>query len=354
MIKAYYKKHVLEFKRPAKTSRNTLTKKPTYFLVIRDLENDVMGIGECSTIAGLSPDPEKNYETKLRELCAKINFQDNTDVSIELEDYPSIKFGYEIAKLDFANGGKRIIFDTPFSKSSTPIPINGLVWMGEYDFMKKQVIEKIEQGFRCIKIKIGAIGFEEEYRLLKMIRQDFGEQDLELRVDANGAFSPVEAENVLTRLEELKIHSIEQPIAARQWQEMSKLCKSSPIPIALDEELIGINKLDGKAEVLDAIKPHYIILKPSLIGGLEPSQDWISLAEKNEIGWWTTSALESNIGLNAIAQWASTYELKLPQGLGTGQLYTNNINGPLVVNAGVLSYDATKEWDFSNVAGFNG
>ena len=249
------------------------------------------------------------------------------------------------AILDFQNGGKREIFKTDFYNSSEKISINGLVWMGTPDFMRKQIVEKLENGFDTIKLKIGAIDFAEELKLLAFIRKQFSEDKITIRVDANGAFSPKQAIEKLKMLSEFNIHSIEQPIKDGQEQLMAELCEKNIIPIALDEELI---KNSGKENyLLETIKPQYIILKPSLMGGISGSLKWIKTAENLNINWWMTSALESNIGLNAICQLASKLKNPLPQGLGTGKLYTNNFESPLTVEMGQIFYDANKKWDLN-------
>ena len=237
------------------------------------------------------------------------------------------------------------LFPSGFSSGLNTIPINGLIWMGNEAFMKKQIQEKIEAGFRCIKMKIGAIDFEAELNLLKSIRKEFSEVDIELRVDANGAFNPSEALEKLKRLSDFKLHSIEQPIKQGQIEEMAVLCKKTPLPIALDEELIGVFSMTDKQNLLETIKPQFIILKPTLVGGFKGSEEWIEQANSLNIGWWITSALESNIGLNAIAQWTYTLNSKLPQGLGTGSLYTNNFDSPLTIQNGALQYDVAKSWN---------
>jgi len=252
-------------------------------------------------------------------------------------DFPSIKFGIETALLDLSNGGDGIIFKNAFSRGEQKIPINGLVWMGDEKFMKEQIEQKLKEGFTTIKMKIGAIGIEKELEILRTIRSNYTADQIVLRVDANGAFKSQEAPAVLARLAELKVHSIEQPIKPGQWQEMRQLCENSPISIALDEELIGIDSKKDKIDLLETIQPPYIILKPSLHGGISGTQEWINLAEERNIGWWITSALESNIGLNAICQLAGEYSIELPQGLGTGSLYTNNIPSDLEIESGMIS-----------------
>jgi len=340
MLHASYKKHTLIFKRPGGTSRGVLSTKDSWFIKVWHGEgSDIVGIGECSIINGLSPDPVERLEEKLKELVSNIN----NYFEVDLSEFPSISFGLETALLDLASGGKRILFPSSFTNGEKSIPINGLIWMGAFDFMRQQIIEKLEAGFDCIKLKIGAIDFKQELQLLKMIRKDFSENELELRVDANGAFKPEEALEKLKQLSDYRIHSIEQPIRQNQWQEMAALCEQSPIDIALDEELIGLD--DAMIpEMLDAVQPQYIILKPSLVGGFKRSELFIENAEKRNIGWWVTSALESNIGLNAIAQWTATLNNTMPQGLGTGQLFTNNIDSPLEIINANLKYNPKASW----------
>lgn len=327
----------LYFKKPVKTSRGTYTHRKSWFLCASSRYNP-MGIGECAPLPGLSCDDIPEYETVLSAICEKFNRTGIINLE-ELRPYPSILFGLETAfQHHFANS--TTLWVTRFSRRIEGIPINGLVWMGSYEDMARQVEEKLEAGFRCIKLKIGAINFDDELALLKQIRARFSAQEIELRVDANGAFSPDEAMMKLNRLAELDIHSIEQPIRAGQWEEMARLTAISPIPIALDEELIGCNTPERKRELLSFIRPQYIILKPSLHGGLHGCDEWIEEARKLQIGWWATSALESNIGLNAIAQWCSTYdwsyENMLPQGLGTGEIFTNNCERLSIVRNGHL------------------
>ncbi len=341
MLKADYKKITLIFKRPGGTSRGVLTTKDSWILSVWDTDKpEITGTGECSIIYGLSPDSMNTYEAKLDELTAHISSYHDVDLSA----YPSIRFGLETALLDLQSGGKKILFSSPFSEGKKGIPINGLVWMGNFNFMRQQIIEKLEAGYSCVKLKIGAIDFDKELELLKMIRRDFGQTELELRVDANGAFSPVNAMEKLKRLSEFHIHSIEQPVRQHQWQAMAELCRRSPIDIALDEELIGL-KDNEVATMLNTIKPKYIVLKPSLLGGLRRSEFFINQSEAQSVGWWVTSALESNIGLNAIAQWTATLNNPMPQGLGTGQLYTNNFTSPLYIDKAQLFYNPNAEWD---------
>ena len=311
-------------------------------------EHGKQGIGECGILRSLSIDDRPDYEEKLKWVCNNINVGFEKLLS-EVFDFPSIQFGLEQAFLSLQSQTPFDLFPSAFTRGEKVIPINGLVWMGDKDFMKRQIKEKLATGFSCIKMKIGAIDFETEIELLTSIRKEFGSNEIELRVDANGAFTPENALDKLKRLSELEIHSIEQPIKQGQLQEMGALCEKTPLPIALDEELIGVFSVTDKEKVLQTIQPQYIILKPSLVGGFAGSQEWINLAKQQHIAWWITSALESNVGLNAIAQWTFTLNNKLPQGLGTGGLYTNNFDAPLEINKGSLQYNNSKEWNFNLV-----
>lgn len=344
MLKASFQSYTLFFKSPSRTSREVMTQKQTYFIKIWDDNNpNIYGVGECAIFRGLSYDDTPDYEAKLNFVCNNIPAINDMD----LTRYPSIVFGIETALNDLKNGGQRTIFSSTWLNGNTGIPINGLIWMGTKDFMVQQLQQKISSGFHCIKIKIGGIDFESELEILKHIRNKF--PDLIIRLDANGAFSPDNAMQKLETLSRYDIHSIEQPIKPRQIMAMADICKNSPIPIALDEELIGIIDECCMAEMLSVIQPQYIILKPSLCGGFIRGQKWINLAESQKIGWWITSALESNIGLNAIAQWTATLNNHIPQGLGTGALYTNNIPSPLSVHADKLYYIPQQKWDFQNL-----
>ncbi len=347
MLKARYFKHTLNFKRPSGTSRGVLNTKESWFILVWNIDApEVVGIGECGLLKGLSLDDVDNYEEKLKEVCNRVN-EHETMLTGELNSFPSIQFGLEMALLDLNTKGSKQFIRSPFITSNTPISINGLIWMGEKEFMLEQIKSKLETGFRCVKLKIGAIDFEQELDLLKFIRNQFTEDDLELRVDANGAFTPENAIEKLKRLSELDLHSIEQPIKQGQIEEMAKLCDNPPFPIALDEELIAVTEKEAKHELLNQILPQYIILKPSLIGGIKGTNEWIEAAGELSIPWWITSALESNIGLNAIAQYTSSLGNPLPQGLGTGQLYTNNIDSPLEVIGDQLYYNPELDWDLS-------
>ena len=344
-MKASLKKHTLEFKLPSGTSRGVLRTKETYFLILENGDN--IGIGECGLFRGLSIDDRPDYEEKLHWTCKNIQLGEEL-LYHELTEFPSIQIGFETAFRSLEATDPFILFPSGFTNGNNGIAINGLVWMGDQSFMKQQIIEKIEQGFSCIKMKIGAIDFNTEVDLLKSIRKEFSASDIELRVDANGAFSPLEALEKLKILSDHDLHSIEQPIKQGQWQEMAQLCSETPLPIALDEELIGIFSKQKKQELLHIVKPQYIILKPSLIGGFKGSDSWISIAKENDIGWWITSALESNIGLNAISQYTFLKNSTLPQGLGTGSLFTNNIPSPLEVCNGMLQYNTNLKWNFKS------
>jgi o-succinylbenzoate synthase len=337
MISARFIKHSLQFLKPAITSRDTLLTKDTFFLILFDTQSGSTGIGECSMIPGLSLDNPELYETVLHDLCT-------TELQADLTNFPSIRFGLETALADMKNGGRKIIFDNDFSKGLKSIPINGLIWMADRNDMKLQIRKKIEAGFSCIKIKIGMTDFNEEFDFLKNIRREYPANDITIRLDANGAYDAADAPEILKRLSELEIHSIEQPIKAGNWDEMAGICQNSPVPVALDEELIRISNFDRKQMLLSTIKPAYIVLKPSLLGGFLSCSEWIDLAKANNIDWWITSALESNIGLNAIAQWTAGFDVTMPQGLGTGSLYSNNIESPLEVRNGELFYRIDGKW----------
>jgi len=342
-LKATYHKYILHFKRPSGTSRGVMTDKETWFIILE--KEGKKGIGECGILRGLSIDDRPDYEEKLRWTCANIHLGKNA-LWEALIEFPSIQFGVEMAFESLVSENPFLLFPSEFTNGQKAIPINGLVWMGEESFMKQQIEEKLADGFCCIKLKIGAIDFDKELQLLRYIREHFTPEQVEIRVDANGAFSTTMALDKITQLSGFKIHSIEQPIQKNNTDRMSELCKITPIPIALDEELIGVFSLEEKEQLLQKIKPQYIILKPSFIGGFRGTKEWILLAEKYKIGWWITSALESNIGLNAIAQWTFLQHNLMPQGLGTGALYTNNFDCPLEVFEGQLWYKKEKKWNF--------
>ncbi|MFN5417116.1 MAG: o-succinylbenzoate synthase [Flavobacteriia bacterium] len=348
MLQYSLEKRTFIFKTPSGTSRGVLSEKHAWFISIWDDSiPEVIGLGECSIIPGLSPDffDFDSYEKQIHQFCSiyiqNLTLKDfeehlfyETDLFEALQKFPSILFGLETALQDLAHGGKKMLFESSFTRKEAQIPINGLIWMGSEAFMQQQIAEKLQQNYSCIKMKIGAIDFEREFEILKSIRSK--NEDLILRVDANGAFSFDEALEKMAQLASLNIHSIEQPIKAGNWLQMAHLCQETKLPIALDEELIEIFSREEKINLLDTIKPQYIILKPSLHGGFYGCKEWIELAETRNIPWWMTSALESNVGLNAIAQFTATFENNLHQGLGTGSLYVENTESNLVIENGFL------------------
>lgn len=354
MLRLEFKNYTLDFRFDAGTSRGVLKKHPVWFLKVWDSRYpSVYGLGEAAPLERLSVERYEEMEEQLLHIQEAIS-QTVTPLSAETAlrlakeftkpAFPSLRFALEIALLDLMNGGKRILFDTPFTQGKASIPINGLIWMGELDTMKKQVDEKLAQGYSCIKLKIGAIDFDRELELVKYVRSR--SSSVILRLDANGGFQTNEVFARLNALKPYEIHSIEQPIMPRQPEAMNLICEKSAIPIALDEELIGITYLKEKSELLDDLRPHYIILKPTLLGGFAATSEWIELANEREIGWWLTSALESNLGLNAISQFASQYPNQGYQGLGTGQLYHNNFDCPLTLTGEHLIYDTLRPWSF--------
>ena len=324
---------VFHFKQPAGTSRGVYTERKSWFVTISD--GKAVGRGECAPLPDLSCDACENYGDILRHFCDEVERTGEIDYEA-MRDFPSMLFGLETALLDLRG---TTLFDTAFSRGEVGIPINGLVWMGSYDEMLRRMEQKLEQGFRCVKLKIGAIDFEQELDLIRRIRERFSFHEVELRLDANGAFPYQEALYKLELLSQYAIHSIEQPIRQGQWAYMAELCRESPLPIALDEELIGVNDREMKSHLLRVIKPAYIVLKPSLHGGMAGCREWIEAARSQDVGSWITSALESNIGLNAIAQFCSDVygdDITMPQGLGTGQLFTDNIDMPLEIRGDQL------------------
>lgn len=333
--------YILKFHQPAVTSRSVMLEKPTVFIKIFDEGNpDMYGIGEAAVFPGLSPEANEDLPMKYLQLAANIALGVPTDLS----RHSSIQFGLEQAILDYSNNGKGIYYPSPFTEGKESITINGLVWMGSYNKMRARIKEKLDKGFSCIKLKIGAIKWDEELELIRSIRKDFSAEEITLRLDANGAFSPSDALEKLKQLSDYHIHSIEQPIKQKQYEAMARLCEETPIPIALDEELIGLAG-DEREKMLDAIHPQYIILKPALCGGLSGAEQWIAMSKQRGIGWWVTSALESNVGLTAIAQWTGTLGVTSPQGLGTGALYSNNSPSRLSLKGDQLSFDASMAYD---------
>jgi O-succinylbenzoate synthase len=340
-LKAFWIRHRMEFITPGGTSRGVMTFRDTWFITIaRDMEK---GIGECGMLKGLSIDDRHDFEKQLSWTCNNIHLglKGLYDANVE---FPAIQFGVEMAFADLDHGGKKIAFPSKFTEGKESIPINGLIWMGTISEMRTRIAEKLDAGFRCLKLKIGALDWEAEHELLTQLRRTFGPEDLEIRVDANGGFAPDFAPTLLLQLAALDVHSIEQPIAPGQWEEMASLCEQTPVPIALDEELIPLTDYVLRERMLSWIRPQYLILKPSFIGGWQGSAKWIALAQKYGCGWWATSALESSIGLNAIAQWTAVQGNLLPQGLGTGALFTNNISSPLQVKQAALWYEKDTSW----------
>lgn len=371
MYKIEISERTLHFKQPAGTSRGVYTTRHSYYLTLTlDELPGVEGVGECATLPDLSCDAKPEYEMTLRQVCQMVEQMGRISYDM-IRAYPSITFGLETAFASFFDAAKKFLeivpaegassssemlkqkgvsvpagmenltelFDSPFGRGEEGITINGLVWMGTYEEMLARLEEKLQAGFHCVKLKIGAIDFFKELDLIKRIRDVYTKEQVELRVDANGGFLPENAMSQLEALAKYDIHSIEQPIKQHQWPKMAQLCRETPLPIALDEELIGVNVRSMKQALLDTVRPQYIILKPSLHGGIYGCNEWIELANQRGIGSWITSALESNIGLNAIAHYtAKVYgpNVKMPQGLGTGQLFTDNIPMPLEIRGDKL------------------
>lgn len=364
MLQANLHKQVFEFAFAARTSRGPMKDKTSWFIKLWDDSNpEIFGLGECGPLQGLSKELDEGFEERLKrivesigkkklllpklsqsELLKTVEFFRKNQIDVSSS---SVKFAFETALIDLLQGGKRIIFKTNFIEQA-PIPINALVWMGGLDFMLQQIEIKIRDGYRCVKLKVGGLDFEKECDILNYIRRKYFREKIEIRLDANGAFKKEDALDKINSLKRFDIHSIEQPIK-QGLEEMEELCAKSPIPIALDEELIGINELDAREKLLVKLKPKYVILKPTLHGGFAGCVEWIQIAGKHNIGWWITSALESNIGLNAIAQFTSRHNIHLAQGLGTGQIYTNNFPSPLTAEKGFLSYNKKGSWDLSSL-----
>ncbi|WP_353718271.1 o-succinylbenzoate synthase [Dyadobacter sp. 676] len=359
-LKIVYKPHTLHFRREAGTSRGVLTQKTSWIVMITDSEKPgVAGYGECGPLPGLSVDDIPDFEAQLADVCSIFNeldlevFPFNLGIILEQlipENLPSVRAGIEMALLDIMNGGRRILFKSGFSGSEEGILMNGLIWMGSYENMLAQVEEKLSQGFTTLKMKVGAIDFAQECRILEAVRERFDKDRITLRVDANGAFTAENVKEKLARLSAFDLHSIEQPVKAGQHELTAEICASSPVPVALDEELIGVAAYREKFALLKKLMPPFIILKPTLLGGFSATSEWIEIANRLGIGWWITSALESNIGLNAIAQYTARFNNPLPQGLGTGQLYTNNFRSPLTVENGHLYYRKEIAWELPDYA----
>lgn len=354
-LKVLVHKHILDFRFTAGTSRGSLTQHTAYYLSVTDDEKPgVTGIGEASPLKGLSPE-YPDFEAHLHRICDEFNsyelevFPWNLNLILDQcfdPGFPSVRFAFETALHDLLNGGTRHVFPNDFSRGKR-LPINGLVWMGSREEMLAQIRQKLDAGFTTIKMKVGAIDFQQELDCLEYVRKRYSPDDITLRVDANGAWTPEEARQKLEALAALELHSVEQPIRAGQPEAMHDLCRTSPVPIALDEELIGVYDYVDKMKLVKAIQPAYLILKPTLLGGFQQCGEWIEIAGRNHVGWWVTSALESNIGLNAICQFTAGFPVTLPQGLGTGSLYHNNIPSPLTVENGTIFTDPATPWDLS-------
>lgn len=353
MLRLSFSQRALRFNFPARTSRGALAEHVAWYLHLHDEAHPgVVGVGEAAPLAGLSPDYRPDFPALVAGLCHRFNagalaaFPAADAPAFVGPGLPALTFALETAALDLAGGGRRQLYANAFSQGGTALPINGLVWMGDAAFMREQIQQKLAAGYSCLKLKIGGLDFATELALLAEIRAVAGPERLTLRVDANGAFSPAEAPARLTQLAAFHIHSIEQPIAAGQPAALAALCRTSPLPIALDEELIGVTDPARQAALLDEIRPAYVVLKPTLLGGHAATRHWIALAEARGIGWWITSALESNVGLNAVAQLTGEYDVRgFPQGLGTGQLYHNNVAAPLHIAHGALRYDPAGAWE---------
>ncbi|MCE6989519.1 o-succinylbenzoate synthase [Dyadobacter sp. CY323] len=356
-LKIVYQPYTLRFRKEAGTSRGVLTQKTSWILKVTDSEQPgVEGYGECGPLPGLSVDDIPDFEMQLSSVCDLFNeldldvFPFNLSIILDQvvpQHLPSVRFGVETALMDIMNGGRRILFKNAFTEGRQGILMNGLIWMGSFDEMLEQISDKLSQGFTTLKMKVGAIDFEQECRILESVRGQFDKNDITLRVDANGAFHEEDVKYKLGELATFDLHSIEQPVKAGQVRLMADLCSSSPVPVALDEELIGYFDYREKFSLLKKLAPPFIILKPTLLGGFQHTNEWIEIANRLKIDWWITSALESNIGLNAIAQYTASKNNSLPQGLGTGQLYHNNFESPLTVKNGELFYDLEKNWTVS-------
>ena len=352
MLTLSYQRRALRFNFPARTSRGALTEHVAYYLELRDVRNsNCVGWGEAAPLAGLSPDYGPGFEAQVQRLCQAVNTrryafaEDLQPADLVGAAWPSLRFALETALLDLAGGGRHQLYANAFSQGRADLPINGLVWMGDAPFMRAQIRQKLAAGYSCLKLKIGSLDFATELALLAEIRAEASPAELTLRVDANGAFGPAEALGKLDQLARFAVHSIEQPIAAGQWEALAEVCRRSPVPVALDEELIGLTDPARQAALLTQVRPAYLVLKPTLLGGHAATRRWIALAEAHGLGWWITSALESNVGLNAVAQLTGEYDVQgFAQGLGTGQLYHNNVPAPLRIAHGALHYDPTGRW----------
>lgn len=331
----------LHFKSPAGTSRGVYHTRKIYLVTFRSTQNPALeGVGECAPLPILSMDDITDYVSRLETFCVETAREGQIPFD-DMRGYPSMLFGLESAMAQIRANGSTALYDTPFAQGQQGIPINGLVWMGTYEEMMQMAEEKIRAGFTCLKFKIGGIRFEDEIEIIRGVRQRFGKDVLQIRLDANGAFSASDALHKIEQLSAFDIHSLEQPIPAGMWQEMRHICQQTAIPIALDEELIRVCRSEDKKSMLDTIRPHYLVLKPTLHGGIRGTEEWIDLAHERQIKTWITSALESNIGLNAIAHLTArlySAPITIPQGLGTGQLFTDNIDMPLRIIGDKLWY----------------
>jgi O-succinylbenzoate synthase len=353
MLTLTYQRRALHFNFPARTSRGALTEHVAYYVALRTAaEPALVGWGEAAPLAGLSPEYGLGFEAAVQVFCQQFNQAGYSALSVAQAaalvpaELPSLRFALETAVLDLHSGGQHQLYANAFSQGQAGLPINGLVWMGDAAFMREQIRQKLTAGYACLKVKIGSLDWDTELALLAEIRAEASPAQLVLRVDANGAFAPTEALAKLTQLAQFGIHSIEQPIRAGQWAALAQLCRESPVPVALDEELIGLTDPARQEELLDTVRPPYLVLKPTLLGGHAATRRWIALAEARGIGWWVTSALESNIGLNAVAQLTGEYAVgDFAQGLGTGQLYDNNLAAPLSIQAGALHYNPAGRWE---------
>ena len=347
MLRARWIEHTLLPRFELGTSKGPIAARTVWYLIAwHRARPEVHGIGEAALFPGHSKEFPAEVRTKLLELCSDTSNWEQR-LHTDLIDVPCVRFAVEQCLRDLEAGGSKILFPSEFTLGRQVIPINGLVWMGDKATMKQRIREQIDGGYSTVKMKIGAIGIEDELALLKNVRAEYKAADLTLRVDANGAFSAQQAPEVLKRLSDLQVHSIEQPVPPGLYEVMTELCAAPPLPIALDEDLIGANTHDAKVDLLDNIRPQYIVIKPSLVGGWAAAKEWIDLAEAREIGWWITSALESSIGLNAIAQFTATLNVTLAQGLGTGKVYENNLPSPLLGEKGFLRYRPEAEWNLS-------
>ncbi|WP_139920674.1 o-succinylbenzoate synthase [Hymenobacter sp. DG01] len=353
MLQLRLSRRVLQFNFPARTSRGALTEHVAHYLHLHNsAQPHLEGLGEAAPLAGLSPDHRPDFEATLEGFVREFNRRQLRELlpqeATELvsPEWPALRFALETATLDLQNGGTHCLYNNAFSRGEAGVPINGLIWMGDQAFMREQIEKKLAEGYSCLKLKIGGLDFDTELELLREIRAVAGPERLTLRVDANGAFAPHDALAKLEQLARFSLHSIEQPIRAGQWQALAEVCRHSPVPVALDEELIGLTAPDQQDALLDQTRPAYLILKPTLLGGLQASLDWAAKAQARGLGWWLTSALESNVGLNAIGQLAGSYaQPGFPQGLGTGQLYHNNVAAPLHIRAGQLHYSPRGTWE---------